>query len=92
MGVMRSRVMVATLVMVAACGDGLIESTDAAPGSDDGHGVVSVRYLADASDLAGLIVYFQNADSTIALATHTDADGYANAFMAPGGFLSLIHI
>ena len=91
MGVMRSRGMVATLVTIAACGDGLTETPDAATGgNDDGHGLVSVRYLADASNLAGLLVYFQNANSGIALATRTDASGQANAWMAPGGFVTVV--
>lgn len=82
--------MVGTAVLAVACGDGRTESPDAgAPGATD-EGVVSVRYLADASDLSGLLVYFQDADSTLALATRTDGEGRATAFMAPGGFVTVV--
>jgi len=89
MGVMRSTVMVVA-TLVTACGDGRTESPDAGAVGSSEEGVVSVRYLADASDLTGLLVYFQNADSSIALATRTDGEGRATAFMAPGGFVTVV--
>lgn len=82
--------MVTTLVMAAACGDGRTETPDGGAVVKGEEGLVSVRYLADASDLAGLLVYFQNADSTIALATRTDGEGRATAFMASGGFVTVV--
>jgi hypothetical protein len=88
MGVMRSMVMV--VATLAACGDGRTESPDGGVQVNGEAGVVSVRYLADASNLAGLLVYFQNADSTIALATRTDGEGRATAFMRSGGFVTVV--
>jgi len=82
--------MVSTLVAFTACGDGLSDPPDAGTVSDEGLGIVSVRYLADASDLSGLHVYFQNADSTVALATRTDGDGLATGLIAPGGFVTVV--
>ncbi len=89
MGEMHARVMVVA-TLVTACGDGRTESPDAGAGGTTDEGLVSVRYLADASDLAGLLVYFQNADSTIALATRTDGGGRATGFMAAGGFVTVV--
>ncbi len=82
--------MVWTLVSITACGDGLNDPPDAGVASDEGLGIVSVQYLADASDLSGLSVYFQNADSTVALATRTDGDGQAIGLLAPGGFVTVV--
>ena len=91
MGEMRARVLVvATLATAAGCGDGRTESPDAGADGTADEGLVSVRYLADASDLAGLLVYFQNADSTIALATRTDGEGRATGFMEAGGFVTVV--
>ena len=34
--------------------------------------------------------FFQNAGYSLVLATHTDREGEANAYMAPGGFVTLV--
>lgn len=73
---------------LAACGDG-ITLPDATMGSDGpARGLVTVH--VDGPTGAFDRVFFQNADSTIALATRTNALGDASALMAPGGFVSVI--
>lgn len=77
-------------VMCAGCyGDGIDAPPDAGAIDDDPREIVTLQFLADAVDLAGFPVYFQNADSTLVTATRTDATGRARAFMEPGGFVTL---
>ena len=73
--------------LVAACGDGLAPP-DAVPPIDGPSGRVTVRLGASESPTAQVI--FQNADSSLVLATRTGEDGTANAYMAPGGFVTVI--
>ena len=76
------------LVLLGGCGDGLV-TVDGSVAPDGGGGLVSVRFLSDLSSLGGQTVYFQNADSSLVLAGRTSTDGRANAFMAPGGIVTL---
>jgi len=77
------------VVVSGACGDGL-SATDAAPAPDARGGLVSVQFLSDLSPLGDHTVYFQNADTSLVLAGRTMGDGRANAFMAPGGSVTLV--
>jgi hypothetical protein len=95
MGVMR-RVVLALLL--AACGDdGVRHTPDAAP--HDGHpdspidtagNPVTFTATRDGAPVSGMYVYFQNADSTVVLATTTDANGTASAVMDAGGYVTAI--
>jgi len=81
-------VAVGVLAIVAACGDG-VPGPDAAIGSDaTARGRVTVHVEGPTQGFEP--VYFQNADSTIALATRTNDVGDASALMAPGGFVTVL--
>ncbi len=75
------------VVALVACGDGLTGPSDAG-GSDATPAVVRVR-IQGAASLGGILVWFQNPDSTLALATRTFSDGTANAYLPLGGFVTL---
>lgn len=76
--------------MCAGCyGDQLDSPPDAGARDDDQRELVTLQFYADAVDLAGFPVYFQNADSSLVIATHTDGEGRASALMHPGGFVTL---
>jgi hypothetical protein len=77
----------AVLGLLAACGDGLT-LPDAATPPDSDVGLVRVQYLGGVP--AGNVVMFQNPDGSLALATHTDSDGRANAYMRAGGSTTII--
>ena len=81
---MRALVLVAAL---AACGDG-IAAPDATLAPDAPRGLVRVHVTGP--DAQAVRVIFQNADSSLVLATRTDVAGRANAFMAPGGFVTIV--
>ena len=84
---MRSVVLVAALV---GCGDGLTVAGDAATETPDAPGgLVEVQLVGDGS-LSGHRVYFQQWDSQLALATVTNDEGRASAFMRPGGFVTVV--
>lgn len=72
---------------LAACGDG-IGAPDATLAPDSPRGLVRVRVTGP--DALAVRVIFQNADSSLVLSTRTDVAGTANAFMAPGGFVTLV--
>lgn len=78
------------LVIAAACGDSL----ESAPAPDamiqdaSTDGIVRIEVRSDPKQ--GVEVFFQNRDSTLVLATRTDADGRANALMEPGGFVTAV--
>ncbi len=74
----------------AACGDGLTITDAPAVPSDDLRGLVTVQYLDVDQPVGGLRVFFQDVDSSLVLATRTQRDGTANAFMAPGGFVTVV--
>lgn len=90
----------ALLLMVAACGDdGVRHTPDAAPhdgpvtpdGPIDAAGTpVAITVTQNGAGVAGAHVYFQNADSTVVLATTTDATGTASAVMADGGYVTAV--
>ncbi len=71
---------------LAACGDG-IGAPDATLPTDTPGGLVRVRVTGP--DAQAVRVIFQNADSSLVLSTRTDLEGRANAFMVPGGFVTL---
>ena len=52
---------------------------------------VTITTTVDGSPVGGVHVYFQNADSTVVLATVTDATGTASAVMAAGGYVTAIN-
>lgn len=85
---MRGQLVLVAVITAGCYGDQIEPSLDAQP-ADDPREIVTLQFLADAVDLAGFPVYFQNADSSLVLATHTDSDGRARAFMRPGGFVTL---
>jgi hypothetical protein len=86
---------------LAACGDdGVRHTPDATP--HDGPGVtdapadasgnpVTITMTAGNGPVAGVHVYFQNADSSVVLATTTNAAGQASAVMAAGGSVTAIN-
>lgn len=78
---------VVALVVLAACGDG-VPAPDATPPADASVGLVRVRYRGAVLD--GHPVFFQNADGSLALATRTDAAGEANAYVMPGGSVTVV--
>ena len=83
------RLLVAVVGVLAACGDG-VGAPDATLPPDADVGLVRVRFRGDV--LAQHDVFFQNADGSLVLATRTGVDGTANAYMAPGGYVTLVDI
>jgi hypothetical protein len=83
------RLVVAVVVVLAACGDG-VGAPDATPPVDADVGLVRVRYRGALRE--NHPVFFQNADGSLVLATRTDLDGTANAYMAPGGYVTLVEL
>ncbi len=76
------------VLALAACGDGTT-LPDADPRSDaDARGLVTVR-IEKATATTGVRVFFQNADSTLVLATRFNDANEASALMAPGGFVTV---
>jgi hypothetical protein len=76
------------LAIIAGCGDG-VGVPDAAMGSDDSvRGLVRVHVEGPSQGFEQ--VFFQNADSSIALVTRTNEVGDASALMAPGGFVTVV--
>ncbi len=79
----------AILVSCAGCGDGG-RAADGPVAPEGVGGLVSFQFLSDLSPLGDNAIYFQNADSSLVLAGRTAGDGRANAFMSPGGVVTLI--
>jgi hypothetical protein len=77
------------VLAVAGCYGDQLDSPPDAGAVDDPRELVTLQFFADAVDLAGFSVYFQNADSSLVTATRTDGDGRARARMLPGGFVTL---
>lgn len=83
---------------LAACGDdGVRHTPDAAPhdGAPDSPidaalQPVTLTAMLGGAPQAGVYVYFLNADSSVVLATRTDATGVASATMAAGGSVTAI--
>jgi hypothetical protein len=97
MRVMRKAVL---LVVLVACGDdGVRHTPDATPHDgpatpdsavDAAPTPVSITTTVGGQAAGGIHVYFQNADSSVVLATVTDASGNASAVMQPGGYVTAI--
>lgn len=77
------------LAMCAACYGDQADAPPDAGAIDDPREIVTLQFYADAVDLGGFAVYFQNADSSLVMATRTDSDGRARARMLPGGFVTI---
>lgn len=76
-------------VMCSACYGDQLDAAPDAGALEDPRELVTLQFLADAVDLGGFPVYFQNADSSLVTATRTDRSGRAHARMLPGGFVTL---
>jgi hypothetical protein len=69
---------------------------DAAPGDtlsptgDAGPNAVGVTVTAHGAPAPGVVVYFQNADSSLVLGAVTDASGSASAALSAGGYVTVI--
>lgn len=88
------------LLFLFACGDdGARHTPDAAPhrdGAPDSPADAAVNPVTfaavlDGQPVSGVQVYFQNADSSLVLATTTDATGTASAVMAAGGYVTAVN-
>lgn len=98
---MRDMRKVVLVVLLAACGDdGVRHTPDAAPHDgpvtadaaiDAAPLPVTITTTRDGQPIGGVHVYFQNADSSVVLATVTDAGGNASAVMAAGGSVTAIN-
>ncbi|HEX3760224.1 MAG TPA: hypothetical protein VHW23_16015 [Kofleriaceae bacterium] len=60
------------------------------PSGDAGPDAVTVTVTLRGVPAGGVPVYFQNADSSLALAVTTDAQGTAGATLAAGGYVTVI--
>lgn len=85
------------LVLIAlalgACGDNVPRAaSDAAvpPNPDAALQPVAIAVAQGGVPVAGVRVYFQNADSSLVSSTSTDVNGEASAVMAAGGFVTAI--
>ena len=79
-----------SVLALASCGDQL-RVDDARPPDTAAPAVVAIQYLVDPPEVASdWPVYFQNADGSLVSAQRTSADGRANAFMAPGGSVTVV--
>lgn len=87
------------VLFLVACGDDGVRHTSDAPHPSDGApdspadaAVQPVTFAAvlDRQPVMGVHVYFQNADSSVVLATTTDATGTASAVMAAGGYVTAV--
>ncbi|MBV8761149.1 MAG: hypothetical protein JO257_27885 [Deltaproteobacteria bacterium] len=88
------------VVVLMACGDdGGRHTPDATPHADGAVdsaadapvAPVTIAAIRDQQPVMGVHVYFQNADSSVVLATTTDANGIASAVMAPGGYVTAVN-
>ena len=96
-----SKVALAVLILAIGCDDPLLlasaDPTEPDPGAgapDAGvptaAGLVSIVVTLGGAPQEGVIVYFQNADSSLVASTTTDASGLASATMVAGGFVTAI--
>ena len=90
----------ALVVLLAGCGDdGVRHTPDASPRdgatdspvADAAPNPVTLAAVYNGTPVAGVKVYFQNADSSLVLATTTDATGTASAVMQPGGYVTAVN-
>jgi hypothetical protein len=79
----------ALLLALAACGDGIAAPDALVPDADDDRGVVEV-FVGVSDPFQITNVYFQERDSTLALATRLDQNGRARGYLRPHGFVTVI--
>src|SRR5215471_8508729 len=84
----------AVILAVVGCGDNRPAAVDGpvVDGLPDATpvGPVTLTVFADHNPRGGVAVFFQNADSSVVLATETDSNGVATAVMQSGGFVTAI--
>jgi hypothetical protein len=80
---------VACLLALSACGDGIAVPDALVPDADEDRGVVEV-HLVNHDPFRPTSVYFQERDSTLALATRLDENGRARGYLHPHGFVTVI--
>jgi len=74
----------------AAPTDGQVDAADAAPDAAVPQNV-TLTITKNGSPAREVVVYFQNADSSLVATATTDADGVAQAMMAAGGYVTAIN-
>jgi hypothetical protein len=79
------------MAVLAACYDGSFVGSDAGrePDARADRGIVRVK-VSGFVEKTGLRVYFQDSDSSLSLATRTDANGEATGRLGPDGFVTLV--
>src|ERR1051326_5864091 len=96
--ILRCAMQFASLVAIAACSihPGFPNGgPDAAPGDtlsptgDAGPNAVGVTVTAHGAPAPGVVVYFQNADSSLVLGAEPDASGWAAAPHRAGGYVNV---
>ncbi len=76
-------------IALCACGDGIAAPDATMPDADPERGIVEVHVLA-VDIFRPTSVYFQERDSSLALATHLDENGRARGYLHPHGFVTVI--
>lgn len=76
-------------IALCACGDGIAAPDVTMPDADPERGIVEVHVLA-VDIFRPTSVYFQERDSSLALATHLDENGRARGYLHPHGFVTVI--
>lgn len=76
-------------IALCACGDGIAAPDATMPDADPERGIVEVHVLA-VDIFRPTTVYFQERDSSLALATHLDENGRARGYLHPHGFVTVI--
>ncbi len=91
------RSLVTLLLLAGACGDdGVHHQPDAPPAPDAPSidaattGPVTLTIIDDGTAVAGVKVYFQNADSSLVGMKETDAAGVATVVMDAGGYITAV--
>lgn len=76
---------------LSACGDSVARPDAQHTDASDELGLVRVHVTPATEPPSGrATIFFQNADSSIALVTHADDGGDANAYMRPHGFVTVV--
>ncbi|GEM_PF-2805810 len=76
-------------IALCACGDGIAAPDATLPDADLERGIVEVHMLA-VDIFRPTSVYFQERDSSLALATHLDENGRARGYLRPHGFVTVV--
>ena len=76
-------------IALCGCGDGIAAPDATMPDADPERGIVEVHVLA-VDIFRPTSVYFQERDSSLALATHLDENGRARGYLHPHGFVTVI--